>query len=349
MRVTLAVAACALLALAGGCASGGTRERTQVADARHAGCDQRAALDDPLEATRDFPGAFELQLAVAADALIRPGILQSALGDVAIDDQHVWVSVPQPRLVLGFDPHRRVEDGRFHLSATPLALAAGGGELWVAARTVEGHPGRLLRIDADSGEETGRAAIGAFPTDVAYGAGAAWVADGDGALYRVDADTLAVHRTPLAGDVTAVAVGGDTVWAATDRGRLVGVDAATGRIRRTIDLHSTCDPVALAVSGHVVWVALNLMDAVEPVDVESGDLGHWILVGDGPEALAIGGGDLWVSTRRGFSVSRVDLERRRVKSSWHVGVLPMGIVANDDGVWVLDIGLGRLTLLPLAR
>jgi hypothetical protein len=345
MRVTL-VLACALAA---GCASSGEPVRSQVADATRAGCDQRAALDDPLEATRDFPGAFRLHLGVASGALIQRGSVVSALGDVAIDDAHVWVSVPQGQLVLGFDPHRRVEDVRFHLSATPVVLTAGGGRLWVAARTVEGQPGRLLRVDAGSGEQTGHAAIGPYPTDVAYGGGAAWVADGGDALYRVDAETLAVHRTPLVGAAIAVAVGGDTVWAATNRGDLVGVDAATGRIRRMIDLKSTCGPVALAVSGHVVWVALNFLDAVEPVDVESGDVGHPILVGDGPEGLAIGGGDLWVTTRRSFSVNRVDLERRRVTGSWNVGVLPQGIVANDDGVWVLDVGLGRLTLLPLAR
>ena len=346
MRVTLAVLAAVLAA---GCASTGDRERPQVAQARRAGCDQRAALDDPIEATRDFPGAFELHLAVGPDALILRGTLVGVLGDVAIDEQHVWVSVPAPRLVLGIDPHRRAEGVRFHLSATPVALAAGGGRLWIAARTVEGSPGRLLRVDADSGEQSGHAAIGPYPTDVAYGAGAAWVTDADGALYRVDADTLAVHRTPLVGGATAVAVGGDTVWAATDRGRLVGVDAATGRITRTIDLKSTCAPAALAVSGHVVWVAHNLLDAVEPVDVETGDLGHWIRVGDGPEGLAMSGGDLWVTTRRGYSVNRVDLDRQRVTGSWHVGIIPTGIVANDDGVWVLDVALDRLTLLPLAR
>ncbi len=74
---------------------------------------------------------------------------------MAIDEQHVWVSVPVPRLVLGIDPHRRAEDVRFHLSATPVALAAGDGRLWIAARTVEGSPGRLLRVDADSGEQSG--------------------------------------------------------------------------------------------------------------------------------------------------------------------------------------------------
>ncbi len=172
--------------------------------------------------------------------------------------------------------------------------------------------------------------------------------DADGALYRVDADTLAVHRTPLVGGATAVAVGGDTVWAATDRGRLVGVDAATAASaddRPEVDLRAgRAGGVRARRLG-----APNLLDAVEPVDVETGDLGHWILVGDGPEGLAMSGGDLWVTTRRGYSVNRVDLDRRRVTGTWHVGIIPTGIVANDDGVWVLDVALDRLTLLPLAR
>jgi sugar lactone lactonase YvrE len=345
-RLTAIALAC-LLALAAGCGSAGTEVSTQVDDATRQGCGQRATLPEGAPPGREFPGALDVKLAVPADALIWRRTLDNVWGDAAMDGGHVWVSVPVSHLLLGIDPHRRQEIARIRLPSAPVALAAGGGRVWAVVQHDELKTSRLVRIDADSGELSGRAAVGTNPVGAAYGAGAVWVADAYSQVYRVDPDSLAVRRIVLPGPPTALAVDGDTVWVATSRGALLAIDGARGRIRRTIRTGLTCNPVALAVSGHVLWVTENLLDAVVPVDATTGKVGAPVQVGDHAEAAALEGDELWVGSWE--TVTRIDVERRRVRARYHVGALPVAVVADDAGVWALDLVFDRHTELPHLR
>jgi hypothetical protein len=343
-----AIALVCLVAVTAACGSGGPKASTQVREATLLGCSQRAKLPEQAPEGRAFRGALEVKLTLPDDALIWRRTLDNVWADLAMDELHVWVSAPTSRLVLGIDPHRRTEVKRLRLPFHPVALATGGGRLWAVAQPAELKTARVLRVDADTGELSGRAAIGSEPVGVAYGAGAVWVADAEYALYRVDPDTLAVRRLRLPDRATALAVAGDTVWVATEDGTLVAIDGATDRIGRRIHTGLACEAVALAASGHVLWVTENLLDAVVPIDTATGKAGRPVQVGDQPVAAVLVGDDLWVASAW-HAVTRVDVERRRARARYRVGFIPAAVVGDEAGVWVVDLVLNQLTELPLLR
>jgi YVTN family beta-propeller protein len=182
--------------------------------------------------------------------------LGSGASDVAAGDGSVWVTNSFKKELVRIDERVGTKpDDAYALSIEPVAVAVGGGSVWVAGGKT------LVRIDPATGEPQKSITLSSDATDLAYGAGGIWVlhsADDKVTRVRFDVDdpsSVQVSQTIQVGDApVAIAVDDDAAWIANSTsGTVSRIDTGTSAVTATIDVGSA--PAGVAVSNGWVWVS----------------------------------------------------------------------------------------------
>jgi hypothetical protein len=197
----------------------------------------------------------------------------SFLGDVAVDDQGVWVSVfgrdeggDQRIFLVRLDPGTGQEEARIPMeSSYAREVLAVQGTVWLHERITHGSTvagGFLTRIDPGTGRIVASVRVpgAAMVTD---GDGFIWVptwtSGGGNLLVRVDPHTGAVVRYPSGPLEFVIDVGGGGVWGVARRGQdlfegrggIVRFDPVTGQVDAGVEVDA--GTIALAVAPGSVW------------------------------------------------------------------------------------------------
>jgi serine/threonine-protein kinase len=210
----------------------------------------------------------------------------------------------KPTLAIKVDSLQRIDPRTNKLAATikvgsrPSSVAVGEGAVWVTSR--DDHT--VSRIDPKTDQVSMTSTAGADPTHVAAGEGAVWVSNGnDSTLTRLDPRTLKIVHTFLPS-------GEDSRY---------------------------CGPAA--VGEGAVWVlADSLSDRgltrISPDDNLSASVAG---VPSCASDVAVGGGAVWLAA---YPVTRVDPVKLKVVASIPLAFQPADVVAEGQGVWVVDRG-----------
>ena len=223
----------------------------------------------------------------------------------------IWVAMSDRGSVSRIDPATNTVQQTIPTPGEPSALTVGGGFVWVANTLA----GTVARIDprANGGQVVGKPIrAGNGPSGIAYGLGAVWVANSvDRTVTRIDP----VTGTP--GRPISVEDGADGVAAGDGSVWVIGRSAGGGVLSRI-------DPAARTVAGTTS-------------------------VGNEPAAVAVGPDAVWVANGADGTVSKIDPSSGRLEGAFPVGKQPSGIaVAADGHVWVANAGSASLTELDPA-
>jgi Protein kinase domain len=178
--------------------------------------------------------------------------------------------------------------------ASPVALAASPGAVWMAGRTQDG--GLLARIDAVANQVVPTVPLPHPPTGLAVtrDGRTAWVVTAaDRAIRRVDTRAgRVVERIALPQVPDQAAFGADAVWVTSVEGDAVmRVDAA----RDTVQTIPVGDgPAGIAFGEDLVWVANGQDGTASRIDPETNLVGT-IHLGFRPTAVAVEQGAVWVA------------------------------------------------------
>ena len=220
----------------------------------------------------------------------------------------------------------------------PVAVAVGGGSVWVGVGFPSGHVLRVDRTAHNAVVPVGDAQTGL--ENLAYGEDALWITNSQAnVLTRVDPHDPTRTRQlemPDAG-LAGVAVAPGAIWVAERFKRaVVEIDPETLTVRRTIEVLSG-EPGQVAFGEGYVWVTNTTADAVIRIDpAPNGRSTTFAMVGNGPLGIAAGEGDVWVANGLDRTVVRIDPDRGTVIGSISLpaGVSPFGVVIGGAAVWV---------------
>ena len=220
----------------------------------------------------------------------------------------IWVAMSDRGIVSRINEKTNAVQQTITTRGGPSALTVGGGFVWVADTLA----GTVSRIDpqANGGQVVGKPIqVGNVPSGIAYGLGAVWVANSvDSTVIRINP----VTGTP--GPPISVEGGADGVAAG---------DGSVWVIGQSYGVLSRIDPVARAVAG---TTSVN-----------------------GPAAVAVGPDAVWVASGADGTVSKIDPSSGRLEGAFPVGKEPSGVaVAADGHVWVASAGSATLTELDPA-
>jgi hypothetical protein len=263
--------------------------------------DRRAARFEP----RPEPLARLLERARRRQQKRRLGAGLLALTLFAGAAAGLWIALRPQRSVTPATPNVRPLVGlTIHIDGASVGgVAFGYGSLWVSTGG-EGEPGRLWRVDPQSGASVGTPIeLSTSPGgDVVVAAGSVWVAD-PAHVARVDPASGQVLAVVLLADVAALAEGDGGVWVADGAGAEF-IDARTNDVGATVVTGSAAHDIA--TGDGAVWVADS--EGVTVIDPRTmSATGASIAVSDSnPNAIAIGGGVAWVASGNG-SVTGFDL------------------------------------------
>jgi YVTN family beta-propeller protein len=104
------------------------------------------------------------------------------------------------------------------------------------------------------------------------------------------------------------------------------------------------DPVAVACSAGLAYVADEGSSTLQVVDLATGSVTSTIAVGTSPDAVAIGSGKIYVADRGSNDVSIIKVGSTRVKKTVAVGSEPDAIAVSDD-VFVTNYGSDTVSAL----
>jgi len=240
--------------------------------------------------------------------------------DIAADMRgNIWVSDSKDPVI------SRISAGRGDFPAAAAApetirvrpragrLAVDGGYLWVtnavaasgtnASRDQILGSGTVSRIDLRSHRVVSTIPTAQLPLVIASGYGSIWVGNSDANFERSSVSVI-----------------------------------GTGSSRaETID-SGVSQPFGIAAGAGSVWILKfdGTLDKIDPQSrrlVARRSIGHDIEV----LSLAVGAGSVWVTNRADFSVSKIDPRTARIERTirlGQVGIVPCGIAAEDQAVWV---------------
>ncbi len=221
---------------------------------------------------------------LAGDSLGSP--IGQPAGIAAEDDKSVWVLSTNPphldRLTLGSAGF--ASGTSVVVPASPVAVAAIVGEVWVAAAG-----GKLMRLNTASNATASFTGFGE-PTSLALDSSSVWITSGGNQLFQVDRSSGALRNTFATGiSPSAVCVdpsGG--VWVANS-----GAQTATrvkAGVASTISLGAT--PTAVVSDARRVWFAVP--SAVVTVTLDGTVEGQAAGLRFSPTSLALDGlGRVW--------------------------------------------------------
>jgi streptogramin lyase len=231
------------------------------------------------------------------------------ISDMAAGAGGLWATISRERHVVRVDPATgRLDGDPIAVDGTPLAVAAGRDDVWVAVDDPgPGPDGKLLRIDPDRG--------------------------------RV------VETTPVTAGIVDVVVAGSTVWVLGRKpSRIIRFQPGSGRVK-PVRLRAT-DAVSLAYGGGALWASVPDVDSVARLDVKTLEVST-IGVGDGPAGVAVLGRDVWVANKRESTLSHIDLATSRASPDRiPVPANPVALAVGAGRLWVTCLGASRLQPVP---
>lgn len=251
------------------------------------------------------------------------------------------------------DVVRRIPAGR-----TPLALASGGGALWL----VDADARTVLRI-VPSSRVVETLATGGTPTDIAFGAGSVWVAHGRRlqdtqfigpvatAVARLDPTTRTERsEVPLrrVGGSTSnlvdnhLAVSTDALWAVAPDFSVVRADAATASITATV---RDVPAAAVATGAAGVWV-LGVDGSVARLDERTGRVVRRASIQPGSVgSIAVGRNAAWVTTPGDGKLWRIGAGRAESVGATQLAPGVGDLAVTPTAVWVANPIAGTLTVV----
>lgn len=246
-----------------------------------------------------------------------------------------------------FHPTSARLTGQVTVGASPSAVTAGAGSIWVA--NLDDHS--VSQIDPAKEAVVQTIQVGNGPAGIAFGDGLVWVTNGlDGTLSEISPQTGTVVKTlPDVGNGPAgVAVDGRFVWVANSNdGTVARVDAVTGDVRDVASVGAGADGVA--VGDGSIWVTNQATGTVTRLDPRTGSIVEPIQSGSGAGAVAIGAGSVWVANSLDGTVTRIDPESNAVRAVIPVGDGPNGIAIAPGAVWVSNELAGTITKIDPIR
>jgi streptogramin lyase len=202
-----------------------------------------------------------------------------------------------------------------------------------------------------------RLSIATRPNSITVTRGRVWaLSSSDGKLVVLDAKTGdVVRRMPTGSGGSAVTYGLGSIWVLKgDTGSLLRFDRKTGRRKgAAIGITVPGEAVSLVTGAGVLWIAVRkygdrdgsgeslvrIDPRLDPPAIES------IEVPGGAQGVAYGEGSVWVTNMYGSSVTRVDPGNIRSTRRIPVGGKPNGVAVGEGAVWVaagLDKALVRI-------
>jgi ABC-type transport system substrate-binding protein/DNA-binding SARP family transcriptional activator len=236
------------------------------------------------------------------------------------------------------------------LSASPDAIAAGAGSIWVAMS----DRGAVSRIDPATNTMRQTITTPGGPSALAVGGGFVWVADAlAGTVAQIDPRTNGgqVVGKPIhvGNGPSGIAYGLRAVWVANSVDRtVIRIDPVTGTPGPPISVEGGADGVAAGDGS--VWVIGQSAGVLSRIDPVARTVAGTTSVGNEPAAVAVGPDAVWVANGADGTgtVSKID-PSGHLEGAFAVGKQPSGIaVAADGHVWVANAGSATLTELDPA-
>jgi YVTN family beta-propeller protein len=250
---------------------------------------------------------------------------------VTVVGEDVWVSDDVNHSLHVLDARTGAEARPpIDVSRNPVALAAGGGSVWVAH--ADGH---VTAVDARTDDVRERK-LGGSLTGLTYAMDRVWVTDLEhDELVEVDPETLKVQdRIDIPDGAVRVARGpGRALWV-TNTEDTVSV-VVDGRVSAVHEVG--LGPIGLASDGRTVWVANSDDDSVTGLRSAERGASRTISVGDAPVAVAVfEDGDAWSADQDGGTLTSIG---RPDGPPVELGTQPRGAVAVEwfghREIWVV--------------
>ena len=256
--------------------------------------------------------------------------LSSRPGDIAVDGDSVWVTLPDTGTVEQIDTTTLTVHDQVRVGSDPTALAVSDGAIWIA----NGGNATIQRIDGQTHQVGPPIAVPGGPASLAAGPHGLWVASSYAAsISNVDTDKgrIAVS-TPVGDHPGAVAVDGDTVWVAnTVSGTISKVDATSANELEQPQIGN--GPQAIVAGPAAVWVANALDNSVVRFDPTTDAITNTIPM-PSPTDLEIAGDSVWVSEGTQGSVARIDPNSGEVTKTISLGAETGAEAVGDGTLWV---------------
>ena len=253
----------------------------------------------------------------------------NAVGVVSASTGHIFAAIP--------------------LSASPDAIAAGAGSIWVAMS----DRGAVSRIDPATNTVQQTISTPGGPSALTVGGGFVWVADTlAGTVAQIDPRTnggQVVGKPIRVGNApSGIAYGLGAVWVANSVDRtVIRIDPVTGTPGRAISVEGGADGVAAGDGS--VWVIGQSAGVLSRIDPAARTVVGTTSIGNEPAAVAVGPDAVWVANGADGTVSKIDPSSGHLEGAFPVGKQPSGIaVAADGDVWVANAGSATLTELDPA-
>jgi peptide/nickel transport system substrate-binding protein len=246
----------------------------------------------------------------------------------------IWVAMSDAGAVSRIAPATNTVQQTIPTAGGPRALTVGGGFVWVA----DSLAGTVARIDprANGGQVVGNPIrVGNVPSGIAYGLGAVWVANSvDRTVTRID------PRTGAPGPPISVEGGADGVAAGDGSvwviGQSYGVLSRIDPAARTVaGTTSVNEPAAVAVGPDAVWVASGADGTVSKIDPSSGHLEGAFPVGKQPSGIAVAAdGHVWVANAGSATLAELDPATGHVIRAVPTGAPPGGVALDGETAYV---------------
>ena len=185
---------------------------------------------------------------------VTPPPYGTPFGSVTVFRGFVWTTYGDSTLA-------RIRPGTVRIAgsalagASPAAVAAGSGSVWVA----NSGDATVHRFDPTTFEEGSirTITVGRRPTGIAYGEGAIWVANlEDDTVTRIDPGTNSASTIRVGDRPAAVAVSPGAVWVANSGdGTVSRIDTESNDVTRTIETRNV--PAGIAAGAGFVWVTVQ--------------------------------------------------------------------------------------------
>lgn len=279
--------------------------------------------------------------ACARGVYVAPFTIDGHPSAVAVVGERVWVSDDVNHVVHVLDA-RTGEPARppIGVSRNPVALAAGGGYVWVAHAS-----GYVGSIDVRTLAVRKRNLHGSL-TGIAYATatGAVWVTDLERSrLIEVDPSRLRLLRKiPIELGAVRVAAGPDgSVWVTNADDTVTEV--VDGQVRAVHDVGTA--PIGVASDGRTVWVANS---ETNTVSVFRGANTDEVDVGRAPVAVAVIGRDAWSADQDAGTLTSLGHPDR---PPIELGTHPRGAVGVEwfghREIWVVGSNPDRVVRVQL--
>jgi YVTN family beta-propeller protein len=256
-----------------------------------------------------------------------------ALAVALSGEAHAAHGVARPR------PVGIVDGAPIPVGNEPMALAGGGGRVWVANT----GDNTVSVIDPHTNSVTGPAIkVGEEPQAITLAGGFAWVANhADRTVTRIDERSRRVVGKPVRvlGGPYQLAPAGRYVWVASEApGALSAIDTRTGRLASAPLRLGSGLGGGLAADRNTVWVGFFVRRAVQRVDARtSRPFGRPLTAGGHPEDVLLTPGLVWLALGADHSMARLDRRSGSlVGAPIRVGEYPIALAKGRGSVWSVD-------------